>query len=132
MHSAASNPVCTWRTFWVCSPYTGWDISACEGEGMTTRVSIFLLLALGMTAALILGCGSASTEQEAGSASAPSAPQAAAVVESQPQAEIVEVGYEVGLRAPEFGMSLLDGSKVTSAGLVEEGKPVFLYFHATY
>ena len=29
-------------------------------------------------------------------------------------------------------MSLLDGSRVTSAGLAEEGKPVFLYFHATY
>ena len=99
---------------------------------MTTRVSILLLLALGVTAALVLGCGSASTEQVAGSTSAPSASQPVAVVESQPQAEIVEVGYEVGLRAPEFGMSLLDGSRVTSSGLAEEGTPVFLYFHATY
>ena len=99
---------------------------------MSTRVSILLLLALGVTAILILGCGSASTEQEAGSTSASGAPQVAAAVESQPQAEIVEVGYEVGLRAPKFGMSLLDGSRVTSSGLVEEGKPVFLYFHATY
>jgi len=98
---------------------------------MTTRVSILLQLALGVVAALILACGSASTEQEADSSSAPSAPQAAAV-ESPSQTETVEVGYKVGLRAPEFGMSLLDGSSVTSAGLVEEGKPVFLYFHATY
>ena len=99
---------------------------------MTTRVSILLLLALGVTAALVLGCGSASTEQEAGSTSAPSAPQAAPAMESQPATETVEVGYQVGLRAPEFGMSLLDGSRVTSAGLAEEGKSVFLYFHATY
>ena len=99
---------------------------------MTTRVSILLLLALGVTAALVLGCGSASTEQVAGSTSAPSASQPVAAVENQPQAEIVEVGYQVGLRAPEFGMSLLDGSRVTSAGLAEEGTPVFLYFHATY
>ncbi len=132
MLSAASNSICALRTFWVCSPYTRWDTAACAGEDMTTRVSILLLLALGVTAALVLGCGSASTEQVAGSTSAPSASQPVAVVESQPQAEIVEVGYEVGLRAPEFGMSLLDGSRVTSSGLAEEGTPVFLYFHATY
>lgn len=98
---------------------------------MKTRVSLLLLLTLGVTAAIVLGCGSSSTEQDVDGSSAPSALQAAAV-ESQPATETVEVGYQVGLRAPEFGMSLLDGSRVTSAGLVEEGKPVFLYFHATY
>ena len=98
---------------------------------MKTRVSLLLLLTLGVTTALVLGCGSASTEQDVDSSSAPRAPQAAAV-ESQPATETVEVGYQVGLRAPEFGMSLLDGSRVTSSGLVEEGTPVFLYFHATY
>ena len=98
---------------------------------MTIRVSILLILVLGLTAAFVLGCGSASTEQNVDSSSAPRAPQAAAV-ESQPATETVEVGYQVGLRAPEFGMSLLDGSRVTSAGIVEEGTPVFLYFHATY
>ena len=102
-----------------------------QGTNMKNRVSLLLMLAIGATAALVLGCSSVSTEQEADSSSAPSAPQAAAI-ESPPQAETVEVGYKVGLRAPEFGMSLLDGSSVTSAGLVEEGKPVFLYFHATY
>ena len=99
---------------------------------MTTRVSILLLLVLGVTAAFVIGCGSATTEQEADSSSAPSSSQPVAAVESPPEAETVEVGYEVGLRAPEFGMSLLDGSKVTSSALVEEGTPVFLYFHATY
>ena len=48
------------------------------------------------------------------------------------EVEVVEVGYQVGLRAPEFGMTLLDGSRVTTANIVDEGKPVLLYFHATY
>lgn len=60
----------------------------------------------------------------------PTAPVTA--IKSEPQTDIVEVGYEVGMRAPEFGMSLLDGSKVTSSVLASEGKPVFLYFHATF
>ena len=62
--------------------------------------------------------------------SQPTASVAATKVESQP--DVVEVGYEVGMRAPVFGMSLLDGSKVTSSDLTNEGKPVFLYFHATF
>ena len=44
----------------------------------------------------------------------------------------VEVGYEVGLRAPGFAMSLLDGTEVKASSLSAEGRPVFLYFHATY
>lgn len=104
-----------------------------QGTKMITRVSLLLLLALGAAMALVVGCGATTSEQEADSSSAaPSAPQAAAAVESQPATETVEVGYQVGLRAPEFGMSLLDGSRVTSTGLAEEGTPVFLYFHATY
>lgn len=106
--------------------------SSLQGTNMTARVSLLLILALGMTAALALACGAAPADQDADSMSAPAAPQSVAVVDSEPKVETVEVGYEVGLRAPEFGMSLLDGSRVTSAGLVEEGTPVFLYFHATY
>ena len=56
----------------------------------------------------------------------------APTVDTAPQTQTVDVGYEVGMRAPEFGMSLLDGSKVTSSRLTDEGKPVFLYFHATF
>ena len=44
----------------------------------------------------------------------------------------VEVGHQVGQRAPEFGMTLLDGSRVTTSSIAGEGKPVLLYFHATY
>ncbi len=94
--------------------------------------ALILLLTLGVTAAFVIACGSSTTEQDVETTSAASAPQAAAAVESQPEAEMVEVGYQVGMRAPEFGMSLLDGTKVTSSALAEEGTPVFLYFHATY
>ena len=52
--------------------------------------------------------------------------------ESKPEPEVVEVGYKVGMQVPEFGMSLLEGNRVTSANLLEEGKPVFIYFHATW
>ena len=99
---------------------------------MMTRVSLLLIFVLGATLALALGCGAATDSQGTDSQPAPSAPQPVAVVESEPKTETVEVGYKVGLRAPEFGMSLLDGSSVTSSELVEDGTPVFLYFHATY
>ena len=53
-------------------------------------------------------------------------------IESKPEPEVVEVGYKVGMQVPDFGMSLLEGNRVTSAKLLEEGKPVFIYFHATW
>ena len=99
---------------------------------MRIRVSLPILLTLGAAVALVIGCGATSDAQDAESPSAPPAPETVAVIDSEPMVETVEVGYEVGLRAPEFGMSLLDGAKVTSSGLAEEGTPVFLYFHATY
>ena len=125
---------------------------------MNIRYSLPLLLALCATVALFVGCGSAPTSQEAESPAAPQAvptaaeslPQAktdvaavvdtatqakaevAPAVDTAPEARTVNVGYEVGMRVPEFEMSLLDGAKVTSAALTEEGKPVFLYFHATF
>ena len=117
---------------------------------MSVRFSLLLLLGIIMTAAMGLGCGAAPASQTTDSASTPqpsvsapatkavesaAAPQPTASIadtKSEPQADIVEVGYEVGMRAPEYGMSLLDGSKVTSSDLVNEGKAVFLYFHATF
>ncbi len=105
---------------------------------MRTRNSIALLLGLVAMVAVLVGCGSAPAAQVAEpppavQKAAPEAPangasQAAAVAE----VEAVEVGYEVGQSAPEFGMTLLDGSRVTTASIVDEGKPVLLYFHATY
>ena len=64
--------------------------------------------------------------------SEPQPPETVAAVDGETMEAPVEVGYEVGLHAPEFAMSLLDGTGVTASGLSAEGKPVFLYFHATY
>ncbi len=64
--------------------------------------------------------------------SVPKPTEVVVAVDSEPKAEVVEVGYDVGLRAPEFGMSLVAGSRVTSSSLSEDGKPVVLYFHANF
>ena len=42
------------------------------------------------------------------------------------------VGSSVGSIAPDFQVRLIDGSSVTSAALREEGRPVFLFFFATW
>ncbi len=126
---------------------------------MSTKFTSSLLLTLGATIGILFGCGTAPTSQTAESTSGPPAPkvepaeqvavprQAAKVMQadSTPQKAIeaveseqepgpleVEVGYKVGMHVPEFEMNLLDGSRVTSAGFVDEGKPVFIYFHTTW
>jgi len=59
-------------------------------------------------------------------------PSVTARAMDEPQEEVIQVGYKKGMHVPEFGVSLLDGTRVTSAKLVEEGKPTFIYFHATW
>ena len=125
---------------------------------MHIRSTLILLLGLGAAVSVLLGCGAAPAAQPIEDVSAPAAPHAAApaaepvnpapmakasetesstpkvttATESEPEATAVEVGYKVGMRAPEFGMSLLDGTTVTSASLTDDGKPAFIYFHATW
>ena len=127
---------------------------------MSTKFTLSLLLTLGATIGILFGCGTAPTSQTAESTSVPprtqscaraseqvavprqaakvmqadSAPQKAieAIKSEQEAGPLVEVGYKVGMHVPEFGMSLLDGSRITSAGIVDEGKPVFIYFHTTW
>ena len=127
---------------------------------MSPKFALSLLLTLGATIGILFGCGAAPASQTAESTSGPPAPkvepaeqmaavprQAAKVMQadSAPQKAIeaveseqepgpleVEVGYKVGMHVPEFEMNLLDGSRVTSAGFVDEGKPVFIYFHTTW
>ncbi len=84
------------------------------------KTAIILTLLLGLAAALAaqIGCGTAPAAQ---------ADKTASVARAEK-----EVGYKKGMHIPEFGMSLLDGTRVTSAKLVEEGKPTFIYFHATW
>ena len=42
------------------------------------------------------------------------------------------VGTQVGNRIPEFKVIYEDGTEVTSASLIENGKPVFMFFAATW
>lgn len=59
-------------------------------------------------------------------------PKAVADAKAELDSAAAEVGYKIGMHAPEFGMSLLDGTSVTTTSLVDQGKPVFIYFHATW
>ena len=100
---------------------------------MNVRISFAFLLGLGAIMVVLSGCGAAPAAQTSESQAAVSQkaiPDAS--TSSGSEVEVVEVGYQVGLRAPEFGMSLLDGSRVTTSSIVDGGKPVLLYFHATY
>lgn len=48
------------------------------------------------------------------------------------QAPSVKVGNQVGDYIPDFSIRLADGSTKTSADLLAESKPVFLFFMATW
>ena len=52
--------------------------------------------------------------------------QAAGLIDS------ILVGTQVGNRIPEFKIIYEDGTEVTSASLIENGKPVFMYFAASW
>lgn len=106
---------------------------------MRARSSIAYVLGLGVLMAMLLGCGAAPAAQVAESPpevqkAMPDTQEAMPDAPANGSSEVVavDVGHQVGQRAPEFGMSLLDGSRVTTASIVDEGKPVLLYFHATY
>ena len=99
---------------------------------MRARNSIVHLLGLGALMAVLLGCGAAPAAQVAESPPEVQKAMPDAPADGSSEVVAVEVGYNVGQRAPDFGMSLLDGSKVTTSSIVDEGKPVLLYFHATY
>ena len=99
---------------------------------MSARISLASLIGLGAIMVVLLGCGEAPAAQTAESPAVVQKAIPDASTSSGSEVEAVEVGYEVGLRAPEFGMSLLDGSRVTTSSIVDGGKPVLLYFHATY
>lgn len=99
---------------------------------MRTRSSIACLLGLGVLMAMLLGCGAAPAAQVAESPSEVQKAMPNKPANGSSEVVAVEVGHQVGQRAPDFGMSLLDGSRVTTSSIVDEGKPVLLYFHATY
>ncbi len=50
--------------------------------------------------------------------------------EDFPTADL-NIGNQVGSQIPDFTLELADGTTLTSAGLVEEGRPTYLFFWAT-
>ena len=61
-----------------------------------------------------------------------SSPAASAAQPTTRVIQEVNVGHEVGNRIPDFELSLEDGTRVTFASLLEDDKPVFLFFMATW
>ena len=55
------------------------------------------------------------------------APPRAAIIVDQP-----EIGTTVGKTVPHFEFTLIDGTKRSTAQLASQGKPVFLFFFATW
>ncbi len=79
-----------------------------------------ILVALAIVALLAAACGSSSE-----SAPAPASPASDTTAE-------VKIGNEVGNRLPNFELTLIsNGEKLTSTGLIESGRPAFLFFFAT-
>ena len=61
-----------------------------------------------------------------------SAPAPAPPPAPTPSETTIDIGHQVGDRAPEFMLALTDDRQINSAELVAEGKPVFILFHATW
>jgi len=85
----------------------------------------------------------ASLSTRAGAAAAPTSsaineqpapkPPAIAVQVEQPAITVqAEVGYAVGNRIPDFALTLADGSTFTSQDIISQGRPVFLFFTASW
>jgi hypothetical protein len=93
------------------------------------------MLTLGLLL-LALACGASPAASAPTATSAPvgrtqSAPPTAVPPIPTPTAS-VRTGSSIGERVPDFQMQLADGSVVTSASLLSDGKPVFLFFFATW
>jgi hypothetical protein len=97
---------------------------------------------LGVGLLLMLACGTRAAPAEPSARSygnLPEAKQAAAVAPSEVAtvgAKSIPVsttiGNNVGERIPDFAITLIDGSTVTSADLLAERQPTFLFFFETW
>ncbi len=84
---------------------------------MLNRVALWVFA---LAALLIAACGQ-SAESEPVSEPIPSE-----------TAKEVEIGSDIGNRLPNFDLTLTDnGEKLTSASLLDSGRPAFLFFFAT-
>ena len=74
---------------------------------------------IGLAALAAVACGS-----EEPAAPSPTVAPAASAID-------FKIGNNIGDRIPEFEIVLTDGSPISSAGLLENGRPAFLFFFAT-
>ena len=98
------------------------------------------LLALPFLAIIIglLACGTSESPESPGTDALPTL---APTTSSAPTtgagtvpggSDLLEIGTEVGKTAPHFAFKLSDGTVRSTAQLAEQGKPVFLFFFATW
>ena len=97
---------------------------------------------LGLGLLLMLACGTSAAPAEPSARSygnLPEAKQAEAVAPSEVAtvgAKSIPVsttiGNNVGERIPDFSITLIDGSTVTSSDLLAERQPTFLFFFETW
>ena len=90
--------------------------------------SVRVLLALSVMSVLVLSLACASTGEPQEMVESQDSAAAAGPSMGEPMAE---TGNEVGDRIPDFTLDLVDGTKVTSASLKEQGEPAFLFFFST-
>ena len=74
-----------------------------------------------------MAAGALATACSSEDAAPPSSPTVAPVSSSID----FKIGNNIGDRIPDFEIKLTDGSPITSAGLLQNGRPAFLFFFAT-
>ena len=93
------------------------------------RLAALRSLAWGIPILLALGLGCSAGAGEPATTTAASTPPSS---ESTAPSPDISVGTQVGNTLPHFEFTLLDGDKRSTEQLAADGKPVFLYFFATW
>ena len=78
-----------------------------------------LAICTALVALLAAACGSEET------------PAPSPIVAPASSAIDFKIGNNIGDRIPDFEIKLTDGTPITSAGLLQNGRPAFLFFFAT-
>jgi|TARA_B100001971_G_scaffold85267_1_gene78815 hypothetical protein len=94
-------------------------------EGNVHRKIALLIVAIAVLA--LVACANTAEDELLPSISASNSPAAATADRPPPQ-----VGGFVGNSIPEFDMTMLDGSTVSSESLATAARPTYLFFFATW
>ena len=104
-------------------------------RAISRRRSVALGLAFAAVLALVTAaCSSDATPAQGVTAAPPADNPVAASAPPQEQAPgpVAKVGNSVGDHIPDFELRLADGVTVSSAALLAERRPAFLFFFATW